>query len=486
MNKTNYDDTIIIHSIRPENIYSQIKAFIENQIKFLPRENKEKLIRSQLFLIVSDNERERAHFVYEKELKKINSYLSKTSLHDKIKIDYWSYKKQKEFFRKLFSDFSQFRKAKQLLKDYKSNKFGGIRGVQNKGILIADYVTRHNNKNLIYHKLDDDIYPYITSKKDENIFCTQMYDIFEHKAKLLKKKNIGILGSVYLIDTSSPLLDLIEGVEDLSRIAEEISRNRKEKKIYTFPTFPKKIYDESGLITKTNLFMVRKVSSRRIINLLNLLIKGNNRFRLKTLDSLNKKFPYKSDTIPGGFISFKKNESISPFFTGGNQDILFSVNESSKNGRVYADSPVGHIKSISHREKLIKSLELEKNYGTKINDFHTTTNIIKLLERNGQIKKNQIKNFTQWRFHKIKPEKSMEHINKILTITKKSNETNLEKEIRKFALKLKKEMKKMSESFNYTVSNNKESESIAKEIYGIWNESKTDFLNIRQAISKIK
>lgn len=61
--------------------------------------------------------------------------------------------------------------------------------MQNKSIIIADYVTRNLRENIIYHKLDDDIYAYVSSFKNKRIFkIVHGYNIFDHKAKLLNEK----------------------------------------------------------------------------------------------------------------------------------------------------------------------------------------------------------------------------------------------------------------------------------------------------------
>ena len=499
MENEKVEDVIIIHSMRPKNLFGQIKSFVDNQAEFVLEGRKALIenmsrsedIRKQIFLIISDNDDTSAVKDYNKEVEKTKGYIEKKGLGDKIRIDYWSFDRQNAFFDFVFSEFPEAKKTKVLLSDYNSKKFGGLRGAQNKGIIIADYISKDLGDNIIYHKLDDDIYSYLASFKGGVLSFVQGYNVFGHKAALLDMKGIRIIGSVYLIDSPSPLTDLKEGLDEILKLLEGIN-DAQEGKIKDFLDYmsmiPDRIVDESGIIKKEGLFLKRGSSLEEVDELLSLLQKGKNRFWFQTIEGLSKNFFRFIDTLPGGFISFKKREKIFPFFNGSNQDVIFSVLEHAREGGVHLDLPAGHIKSVSVRESLLDSMKIGDDFGEKNNDFHTMNYILELAKKDrfkiGEGLPNN--GFYGWRFHKLKPESSLDTAEKILELAKKINKNNTVKNISRFALSVKSNMEEMSKSFDYDKREVPESKKVAEFLYDTWKDSIKSFNNLREYVSSLK
>lgn len=509
------DDVVLIHSIRPERLFTQIKSFIDNQIEFVIKKRKaiiknralNKGLRNQIYIIIGDDPKEDKRY-YVNRVNKIKKYIFKLHLGKNIKVIYWPYKRQVFFFNYLFSKFND-KNIKSLFHDYESNKLGGLRGVQNKSIIVADYVTRNLKGNLLYHKLDDDIYAYVASFRDKKTLkFVHGYNVFNHKANLLNKKNVRVIGSRYVIDSPSPLIDLKEGLMELNTLFEGIKRNPKDS-INNWNKLSKKMYcvaetfiDESKIIqTKDSPFLYRnrKVSEnlKSVISLVKILKKGNNRFLFNTIENISKGFEGFRDSLPGGFISFKKETKVVPWMTGSNQDLLFSAFENALNGGVYGDLPVGHIKSLNRRKFLIDSLIVGNRHGISANDFVTMSFILKIGERMGfRLAKNipYNKSIYGWGLNFIKPDdfKFMldnADINLKWIIEKKAfHDKKLQRGlsyIKNFFNDLRTNWENISNSFDYNIKD-KQPKKVAEEIFSIWYNNLDNFHKIREFVSTIE
>lgn len=284
----------------------------------------------------------------------------------------------------------------RVFRDWNSMKLGGIRGVQNKSIILADCISGLQKKPIIYHKLDDDIFAYIASFEKGMLKIMQGYNIFGHKAKLLNSIK-GIIGSRYHIDSPSPLADLNESLIDLEKLLNAISqfKNSSEfnaswkKTAKQFFTLPQAIIDESNLIKTPGapLLYANKTYTEIIdllVPLMNILRNGNNRFVFNVEELLSPSFYSLRDCLPGGFVSFYSDLEIRPVVRGANQDLLFSALEFACGNTVYGDWPVGHIKEGDKRNKLLDDLKYNpSSIGSRKNDFLTTFCILKLAQEEG-------------------------------------------------------------------------------------------------------
>jgi len=509
------DDAILIHSMRPERLFAQIKSFIENQIELVFKKRKaiiknlasNKRIRNQVYIIVGDNPEADEEY-YQNQIKRIKEYIKKQKLEKNIKLSYWGYDRQINFFNYLFSKFED-KNIRVLFKDYKSKKLGGLRGVQNKSIIIADYVTRNLKGNIIYHKLDDDIYSYVASFKNKKIFrIVHGYNIFDHKAKLLDKNGVRVIGSRYVIDSPSPLIDLKEGLTELNTIFEGIKKN-PEDSINNWGNISKNMYcvaeyfvDESKIVqTEETPFLYKdiKVSDalKIIFNLVETLERGNNRLLFNTIENISKGFEGFRDAIMGGFVSFKKESKIIPWITGSNQDLIFTAFENAMHGGVYGDLPIGHIKSLNIRKSLIDSLIVGEKFGLATNDFLIMSLILKLGKKKGfKLSKNipYNKSIYGWGLNFTKPNDfrfMLDNADKNLGIIIRKNifkDNEIKKglkNIKKFFIILKINWNKMSKSFNYDTKQEKP-RLVAEELFNLWYSNINAFNELRIFTSNIK
>jgi|SRR3989344_2671203 len=99
------DDAILIHSTRPERLFTQIKSFIDNQIEFVFKKREEIIkskasnerIRNQVYIIVGDDPKGDEEY-YQNQIKKIREYIKRQKLEKNIKLSYWRYNRQINFF----------------------------------------------------------------------------------------------------------------------------------------------------------------------------------------------------------------------------------------------------------------------------------------------------------------------------------------------------------------------------------------------------
>ena len=85
--------------------FTQIKSFIDNQIEFVFKKREEIIkskasnerIRNQVYIIVGDDPKGDEEY-YQNQIKKIRVYIKRQKLEKNIKLSYWRYNRQINFF----------------------------------------------------------------------------------------------------------------------------------------------------------------------------------------------------------------------------------------------------------------------------------------------------------------------------------------------------------------------------------------------------
>jgi hypothetical protein len=398
-------EIVLVHGTRPELMPLQLKAFLDNLFQFrvckreplpdfsedLKRSNETCSLTWIYICDVPGTDAFRSSVVECKRL--VGDY--KPAIN--VSFIYLDLDTQKSILGNISKGVSQklnipIERVMSLFCDWKSLKFGGIRGVQNKSIILADFITRGaRHSRCVYHKLDDDIFPYVCTFNGGVLEIAHGYDVFGHRLKMVERTE-GIVGSPYCIDSPSPLVDLYESIMDFDNLFKEIS-NLEAGPLLDAPWFdaskkmrtvPAVFSDRSGLMTTAlSPIPTSDMNFREALltlgKLIELLRSGNNRIAHNTLENLGTVFEGRRDSLPGGFVSFFSDLSVKPHVRGANQDLLFSAFEHATGNVVYGDWPVGHIKGKGNRASLFVGVAGRPGgAGLCTNDFMTTNAILTL------------------------------------------------------------------------------------------------------------
>ena len=353
-------NVLLIHSVRPERLPIQILAFVENRgtTHTLPSPLHRRLVagrsalrRGTLFVVVADIRDDPA---YAAALAATEDRVAAHPDRGDIWIDYWPLDRQLSYFRQLLRGVPNGASLYSLLRDHGAQEMRGLRGVQNRSVLVADHVTRHVQGAVIYHRVDDDMVPHLALMDSEGVVrIDHCYDLLGHKAARLDDASVTVLGSKYSIDSASPLEDLIDGMWTLGRFLDGLETGEQ--------AFPASIVDRSGLVVESRSPAItgdwmRSPPWPRFLELQRLLEAGVNRLSRQMLNDFDAAFCDARETIPGGFVSFRKESTIVPVPPAGHQDVLFSVLQHGLHGGVHGDLPVGHCKALRYRRPLLASM----------------------------------------------------------------------------------------------------------------------------------
>ena len=501
------DDVVLIHTTRPSNVVSQLSSFLENIIQFqikgcppLPFFEEDltgfKGVREVMFIYVCDVP---GSGEYEEPLKDAHRLIHNCGLKDHVSLLFFDLAAQDKILSELARDVAQItgrsvERCKDVFRDWKGDKLGGRRGCQNKSIVLADYVTKQVRPPVIYHKLDDDIYAYIATFDGDMLMVTQGYNIFAHKAKKIAETK-GILASRYCIDTPSPLADVNEALTDILKVLGALMQggvklddcwSETARMLFTVPLH---YVDQSGLV---NFPLRRDMTYREALgvmgNLVEVLLNGNNRLCLNTLENLGRSYYGPRDCAPGGFMSFSSSLQIRPNIRGANQDLIFTDFEHALGNPVYGDWPVGHIKSLSNRDTILNTMSYDPSrVGTRTNDFGTTYAVLRTAVDEGIVISaglNESASVFGWGLRLI----TVEHVKKNLALMKKRIAIlmqNHDKDVlhllfplEKLATLMENSMEGVGALLDYHHQPSEVTDA-AKELYGLWKEDKEIFYHFR-------
>ena len=409
------DDVVVISTYnRPHILYGQVTSFLENMLLFCSGHRSRKRLcnskmpenmyklRNILFCIVDDSS-----LIYESkyksEIKRICKWVKNKNLKNFVKVDYWNKKKQINLIESL-TQKSRLNKDEVvgMFSDVDGKKFGGIRGICNITRVIGINTAKVSKSNPTIHFLDSDIYPFVMWKDRDKIKLSHLYYFFGHKAWLLENKNIKIAAAYYTVDSPSPIIDLYEALWFMEMYFEAFKKCKNVDDTYEWLRFASKyiwigkelIYDNVSnnkligepLILSTGTF---RSQLDKIEPLIELLLKGNNRFVFNTANfSKLSKWHGKRDNFANGCISMKMAEAIKlkPFPLFGNQElILYPYEYATTNDLFWGDFDVSHVKELTGRSFLMNDLEYKDNKYRPKQDFRQLAEISYYLEKEKHI-----------------------------------------------------------------------------------------------------
>jgi hypothetical protein len=417
-----WDDAILIHSVRPWRIPGLVGAFLQNQIsncRHMPEPLAARVLgsadgpRRQLYLVISDNHDDDAFQSFAEATTKTAAVVSESPLADFVEVDWWSVQRQKQFFAQLAELFPHFPTVAPLFRDAGQQSLKGIRGVQNRSVVIADYVTRNASRDIIYHRLDDDMVPFLASWSARGTLCFDHgYNVFSHKAIRLSDPKVRVLGSKYSIDSAGPICDLLDGLRDAGRAASILAGEPSGNAVTDGDVLPERVQDfTGGVLTQNAPLLSAEVlrsdqGASTVCELLGLLKMGCNHFSFDTIEQVSPTFMEARDTLPGGFVSFRRSTDILPDAPVGHQDVLFSVLEHAVAGGVFGDLPIGHVKAMAFRRPLVDALCARSDALPDRSDLQCTIQFIALAREQGFRIAEGLpphSGFWGWRYHGIKP-----------------------------------------------------------------------------------
>jgi len=355
--------------------------------------------RSLLFVVITDIWDKDA---YTKAIAVTGNGLSTVSRATNVWVEYWPLDRQAHFFRKLLRGTPGGEGMASLLRDHGERELRGVRGVQNRSVLIADYLTRRASGSIVYHKLDDDMLPFVASEDQQRAtHFDHAYDVLGHKAARLSTPSVRVLGSKYSIDSPSPLQDLVDGLAGAGSFLESFEESGAR--------LTRSIEDRSGMIVGPWAPAITEEWRQsppwsEFGQLVSLLQGGINRFSFDLINSFDAHFCEARDTLPGGFVSFRKETNVIPVPPVGHQDVLFSVLQHALHGGVHGDLPVGHSKSLIGRRPILEALTAHSRILGGRTDPQVTTNFLSIAGDAG-IKIGdglpEANSYAGWRHHRL-------------------------------------------------------------------------------------
>ncbi len=372
-------DLVLIHTCnRSAHIYPQIKSLIESH---RPEACMCNLKHHFTFLIVDDSESRQTIEENVTQVKRVQKFAEDYGYSSMVSIMYVDKAIQ-------ISTIGHSRLPADMYTDFFTdkvkNKIGGMRGIQNLSLLISELLFRlHSNlEDLIVHRLDDDVFPYVVEGVNNEISIKRQIGIFCKKRKYFElNKNSRILGCNYNWDSPSVLKDFTTSLKALSiyingdfdQNNENICLNNKIVK-HELPT------DLSNLAHLENSLTHKPNLSAFIHQNIQLLDKGINRFTANT-SNIAKHMNWYGDrkTIPGGFISFRATERVLLFPWFGAQDMIWSKEEANLDGGVIGHENIMHIKTGISRQSLHQSL-LNENVAIERSDYPVTYHVLNILQ----------------------------------------------------------------------------------------------------------
>lgn len=357
-NFENVTHNFLIASMRPDLIFNQIMSFMKSDINE----------RDVNFFVFSDSPEPLRKKEFIKEINRIYEVCPKLKQH----IFFYDYYHQIGILNKITKEYSTFSgiEQDQLLKCFMENdKLCGIRSIQNKFIMIFYYTLGVKALDFpsIVHRLDDDVFAlYAENDGKDCVRIIRKKDFFKCKEKSLIGRERIISGCNYLIDSPSPLVDILtatEFIRNFFKLSKEVTDPFKKIGANMKLISPYKCLKTINCVNEIEIGLLtpsEEQSYNEVLEMfpdyINKLKEGVCRFAINdsadTFHEINE-----LNFFPGGCVSYWSNElpAMTPLF--GNQDLLYILIESFVYGKYLVfDSYLGHVKTSSSRVDLINDL----------------------------------------------------------------------------------------------------------------------------------
>jgi hypothetical protein len=349
-------DHLALHTVRPEALFRQVKAFFENYRIF----GRTRGVRVRFHVFVDDARKSAA---FQDALACVEQLL-----HG-----------QEEFQIQLYLGAAleaRLPAGAPFFFDPSLGRVGGIRCIQN----ISEYVLAAGEVRPgdTVHRIDDDVFPLELRTTDDALVIEQAHDFFGEREALLARPEVRLVGSGLAGDSPSPVGDIFWSLRVVAQFFDAYATRRPRDDWAPLsrticPNAADRVVDTLGLLDTTPLPL--HASFAEVVVALSDLLENLERGRGRIL--LAPSLFYREGHwiagpwigpryyTPNACVSHRAGEILTPAFLHGNPDIITYACESLwYEGGIWGAPPVLHLKALSARSSLfdLASTELKHDY----------------------------------------------------------------------------------------------------------------------------